>query len=206
MNIEKIRNGILDENAYLIYLAEGGDAVIIDPGSEPEIFLSVLKQKNLNLTHILLTHGHFDHIGAAAQIKEATGAPIAIHEKDKKCLSSSVASLAVFKFKSITPTEADIILSDGQEIEILGRNFTVIHTPGHTPGSCCFLTGDILFSGDTLFLETIGRTDFPGSSSKQMSESLAKIAPFDCTVYPGHGSVTTMEHERAYNFFLRRAI
>lgn len=205
MNIEKVRNGILDENAYLVYLQEGGDAVLIDPGSEPDIFLSLLKQKNLNLTHILLTHGHFDHIGAAAQIKEETGALIAIHEKDKKCLNSNVSSLAMFKLKKIIPSEPDIILSDGLELGILGKKFLVIHTPGHTPGSCCFLTDDTMFSGDTLFLETVGRTDFPGSSSKQMEQSLARISEYDCTVYPGHGSKTTMEHERAHNFFLRRA-
>ncbi len=203
MEICAIITGNLEVNTYLLK-GSNGDAVLIDPGEESQRLLDILSKNNLRLTHILLTHGHFDHIGAVADIKEKTGAKVAIHGEDERCLSSSTAALSVFVGEEIKPTSADIVLNDADSLTLLGEEFNVVHTPGHTMGSVCYLVNDNLFTGDTLFLESVGRSDFPGSSAKKLTESLKKIKDYNCTVYPGHGPSTTMEHERAHNFFLKR--
>jgi hydroxyacylglutathione hydrolase len=177
MEIKKITVGGLDNNCYV--LVSEGNGIIIDPGDEPEKILSGVQELHVEI--ILATHRHFDHITALKQVKEVTGAEAAIHRLDW-----------VDGF--------DRELSDGQIITFGAEQLKVIHTPGHTPGGCCFLVGNKLFSGDTLFPNGHGNTMFPGGNEADILRSIREklmVLPDATMVYPGHGPETTIGRERA---------
>lgn len=186
-------------------------AAVIDPADEPEAIFAAAENAGLAIKYILLTHGHFDHTGAAAALKEKTGAEIYIHTADKPMLTDPVTSLAFFTpERSFAPCTADHLVTDGEKLSIGGLTFTVLHTPGHTAGSVCFLCDDpdggrkLMFAGDTLFKDSIGRSDVYSSDPSAMQDSLDKLAalPDDYTVLPGHGDLTTLDVEKRYNPFL----
>jgi hydroxyacylglutathione hydrolase len=203
MNIISKVVGELQENCYIVF--ENNEAVVIDPGADARVILSIIEEKGLHLTHILLTHGHFDHIGAVGEIKRQTGALLCIHFDDSDMLKSPDKNLSVFLGGSYITDPADMYLYDGQIIETGGMSIRVIATPGHTPGGVCFEMGDSLFTGDTLFRLSVGRTDFPGSSAAKLSNSLQVLGKLtkNYFVYPGHGPATTLDDEKEYNPFMR---
>lgn len=182
------------------------EAVIIDPGDDPHLISDAVYGSDVTVTGIVNTHGHADHIGANAALKGEFDCPIMVHELDAHLLTDSQANLsASIGFGGIVSPPADRLLKEGDEIAVGSLTLEVIHTPGHTPGGICLLAADVVFSGDTLFMDGIGRTDFPGGSQEQLMESIQTkllILSEDTTVYPGHGPSTTIARERRENPFL----
>lgn len=204
MHIHKMTVGPLEANAYIVY-ENKSKAFVIDPGAEPDNILKALDGLGIEtLTHILLTHGHFDHIGAVADIEEKTGAKVCIHSRDAGMLKSDVHSLAVFTGGKIKKTCAQLIFKGGETINAADIEVKVLHTPGHSGGSVCYIAGENMFSGDTLFYRGIGRTDFPGSNESEYRHSLnitIRELGHDYKVYSGHGIDTTLYSEFANNPF-----
>ncbi len=205
MKIFKYSVGLMGTNAYIILDEETKKAALVDPGDEADKLLTAISSKGAELSYIILTHGHFDHILALPKIKEATGAEILVHEKDAPMLTdNSLSLLSRFSDRVIDFPSADVLLRDGDTVKIGNGNVKVIHTPGHTLGSICLSVSDDLISGDTLFRESIGRYDFPGGDYDTIMLSLEKIRSLDIKgkIYPGHGMSTTLEHELTYNTYL----
>ena len=194
MNITVLPLGPLQANCYVV--AEAAGCVLIDPGAQGKKLVGWLKENSLIPQAVLLTHGHFDHVGAVQALVEEFGMDVYLHEGD----TSMSGELAQGLYWNKTYAEGDVIRV--QELE-----FEVLHTPGHTPGSVCLKLGDTLFSGDTLFAGSCGRTDFPGGSWEQMASSLLRLAqlPQDCRVLSGHGGETTLDRERKYNPYMKEA-
>ena len=204
MQIIRLPVGMLQANCYLVAEA-GGDAVVIDPGAEAERIIEAVRSRDLKVKHILLTHVHFDHMQAAADVAAATGADILAPEGDWPALTDPQLSLCHMMPDGGSQTlSAAGKLRDGEVVEAGKLRLTVLHTPGHTPGSCCFLCGDVLFTGDTLFRGSVGRTDFPGGSYDALKRSLDRLAalPGDYTLLPGHDDATTLAEERAGNPYM----
>jgi hydroxyacylglutathione hydrolase len=205
MIIEKLEVGPFATNCYIVGSETGGQGMIIDPGDEADRILDVVKKLELDIKHIVLTHGHLDHIGALGEVKEATGADIAVHADDVTTLNNR--SLSIFLGIPYHPTPAiSRLLEDGGTVSVSGLTFAVIHTPGHTPGGICLFGEGVLFSGDTLFNYGIGRADFPGSSYEQLMDSIRSrlmVLDDDVVIYPGHGPETTIGAERRGNPFLK---
>ena len=206
MYFRQITSGSLDEHIYILGADDTNDVVVIDPG-EAKPALDALQKDGRNCVAVLLTHGHFDHIGGVRALKDAYNAPIYIHEADANMLKSNRMSLAVLTGSLVKPVEPDVLLHGGETLALAGLTLDVIHTPGHTKGGVCYaLKSDRkLFVGDTLFLEGSGRTDFPGGSEKELYHSIAdKLFSLegDFDVYCGHEEETTLEHERKNNPFV----
>lgn len=205
MNIITLPLGALATNCYLAS-ADNGDTAVIDPSCNAERISRELEKNNLTPKMILLTHGHFDHIMAATELKEKYGIPVYIHTLDLPMLKDTARNLFDnFPMgESFLPVENAETVEDGEKIPLGNTEFTVIHTPGHSMGSCCYLSGDVIFSGDTLFAGSVGRTDFPGSSFTAMTESLKKLNALDgdYRIFPGHGPATTLFAERRQNIYL----
>ena len=196
IRIETVPVGELQANCYVLSLKGREDAIVIDPGAEePAIRLALGQRK---IAAILLTHGHYDHIGAVAALR-ADGAPVYIGAQDAQNLVNPLYSLAAMFGGAPSQGEAEYTLSDGDEMTLAGIRLRVLHTPGHTKGGCCFLTDEgQLFSGDTLFRYGYGRTDLPGGDEKQLFASVRRLFELDpaIRVYPGHGAPTTIAEER----------
>ena len=203
MTIRCLPLGALQANCYLLSDEEGATAVI-DPGHEAGTILETVRAGELAVEAILLTHAHFDHILAADELRRETGAPVYVYETDAPALADPRRSLTVLAKGGAGPLRADHLLKDGEELRVGRLAVSVLHTPGHTPGSCCFLCGDALFSGDTLFAGSIGRTDFPGGDDQAMAASLRMLAALEpgIRVFPGHGESTTLSKERMENPYL----
>ena len=205
MILKKLVVGPLATNCYIIGSESSKEGMIIDPGDEAEVILRNVKDLELEIRFIVLTHGHIDHIGALKEVKEATGAEVAIHADDAQALQeNSVSTLLDLSYP--TPLPADRLLKDGDSMDIGDLHFLVLHTPGHSPGCICLLGQGVMFSGDTLFNYGIGRADLPGSNYSQLMNSIhTKLMTLsdNTTVYPGHGPDTTIGAERSGNPFLQ---
>lgn len=206
MEVYKLPLGPFGTNCY-VAVDENGRAAVIDPGLYAPELQTLLREKTAAVETILLTHGHADHISGAAALREATGAPISIHTLDNDFTDGPLCMADECGYP-FAPFRADRLLEDGDTVAFGKETMTVLHTPGHTPGSVCFLHGGdrVLFSGDTLFCLTAGRTDFPRGSHDDLMQSLRRLRDLDgdYTVYPGHERATRLDAERKRNFFMRR--
>lgn len=203
MKVTRIVVGPMEANCFIYRDEATGRCAIIDPGAMNDALLAAIEEAGTSsFDYILLTHCHFDHVGAVSRVKDLTNAPIAIHKDDAAGLRDPYINLSgsLGGRKTLYP-EADITFSDGDTFRVGETPFKVLHTPGHTAGSCCYLTEGMLFAGDTLFHESVGRTDFPGGSMRQMQQSLQKLLALDgdILVYTGHYDSTTISHERMHN-------
>lgn len=206
MIIKGIEIASMGENCYIVGCEETREAAVIDPGGNPQAILNLLKKYDLKIKYIINTHGHMDHIGGNRALKEATGVEILIHEADAPMLINSKINGSFLMGAKITSPAADRFIDEGDIIKIgTTVEMEVIHTPGHSPGGICLKMDDIIFVGDTLFQGSIGRTDFPGGSFKQLIQMIKeKLLCYgdDVVVYPGHGPATTIGFERQHNPFL----
>ena len=194
--IKRLVVGSLSANCYIVGTA--GEGMVIDPGGNAEEIHRAVTESGLEIKLIVLTHGHSDHIAALRDIQDRTGAEVAIHSEDADFLETS----SQFGISYRTPHPPDRLLGEGDIIETGELKFKVIHTPGHTPGGICLLTGDKVFTGDTLFRRGIGTTLMPGSSRSQLINSIQTrlmTLPDSTIVYPGHGRETTIGAERRDN-------
>ena len=204
MIIERLEVGACAANCYIVSDEAGGQGMIIDPGDEADRILDLVKKLELEIKHIVLTHGHIDHVGALREAKEATGASVAVHTGDMATLNDKTLSIVLgIPYKA--PPAIDRLLEDGDIVSVGELGFTVIHTPGHTPGGICLLGEGVVFTGDTLFQYGIGRGDLPGGSYEQLMDSISNrlmVLDDDVVIYPGHGPETTVGAERRGNPFL----
>ena len=195
IKIRTLPLGAYQTNTYLVWEENSPTCVVIDPGYEPDTILDEAKKLGKEITAVLLTHGHFDHVGGVRELAAETGCPVYLHEAE---LSMPPQMTAGPLFYTNTYGEGDFV-------EAAGLSFKVLHTPGHTPGSVCLLCENAMFSGDTLFWGSCGRTDLPGGSWATIRKSLLRLADLsgDYNVYPGHGDATTLSFERKMNPYMR---
>jgi hydroxyacylglutathione hydrolase len=200
--VKRLVVGSLSANCYIVGGKAAGEGMVIDPGGNAEEIYREIRDSGLDITTIVLTHGHSDHIAALRDIQDKTGAEVAIHIEDADFLEGYGSVSSQFGISYRTPHPPDRLLREGDNIDIGDMRFTVIHTPGHTPGSICLLTGDKVFTGDTLFRRGIGTTLMPGSSRPQLIDSIKTklmVLPDSTIIYPGHGRETTIGAERREN-------
>ena len=195
VHIKTLPVGDYQTNCYIVWGEDTDRCIVIDPGYEPNTVLQAAEDAGKKIDAILLTHGHFDHVGGVRTIAHRTGCRIYIHRKEELLPDSMTGGML---FYSNTYAEGDTL-------NMAGLTFQILHTPGHTPGSVCIAAEDVLFAGDTLFAGSIGRTDFPGGDVPDMKKSLARLGGLSVNyrVCPGHGEDTTIEQEKAYNPYLR---
>jgi len=206
MFLEHLQVGHLAANCYIIADEKSKDAAIIDPGGDAEKILNVITREQLTVKYIFLTHGHGDHIAALKEVKDATNAKIAIHELDAPMLCLPEQNLSIFFGEGFTQPSADVKLRGSEKLNIGDLVLKVIHTPGHTPGGISIQVDNIIFTGDTLFAGSIGRTDFPGGSFDELITSIKEklLTLGDGTkIFPGHGEQSTIGYEKSMNPFLR---
>lgn len=195
LQVHALTLGAYQVNCYIIHDEKSTSCCVIDPGYEADTILDKLSELGLTLEAILLTHGHFDHVGAVRDIAADTGCQVYLCADDL-CLPTSLTAGKLY----YTQTYAE-----GTRLHLAGLDITVLQTPGHTPGSVCLLIGDSLFSGDTLFAGSCGRTDLPGGSWTDMQNSLKRLSQIEANLWvlPGHGESTMLASEKKYNPYLR---
>ncbi|MGB2709888.1 MAG: MBL fold metallo-hydrolase [Conexibacter sp.] len=202
--------GPVQENCYLVRRQDGDRAVLVDPGEEAPRLLAAIAELGVTVEAILLTHTHFDHVGAVAPVAEATGAPVWCPEIERGVLADIMRFVPWPGFGPFDSYEADHLVKGGERLELAGLTFDVVFTPGHSPGHVTYAVADAdgtwLFSGDVLFQGSIGRTDLPGGDHARLLQSIAGLLdayPDETVVHPGHMGLTTLGRERASNPFLQ---
>ena len=201
MHIRTLTVGPIETNCYVVSDENTRECAVIDPGDESGTIMDYIESARLSCRCILLTHAHYDHVGAVPELMAETGAALYMSARDNGAAISSGRG----RFNA---PEGTRFYDDGDVVEVSSLSFKVIATPGHTPGSVCLVCGDAIFTGDTLFRDSCGRTDFPASNTDDMLVSLRRLAqlPGDYEVFPGHMSATTLERERRMNYFIQAAL
>ena len=206
LNIKKFNTGLYDVNTYVIWDDKTSDAAVIDWGGDFELINDFINKQKLNLNYVLNTHGHFDHIMADDEVQKKLGVPIFAHKDDKELIAYLPVQLEMFGItEGIEAPQIDDWIEGGDVLNLGNFEIKVLHTPGHSQGGVCYLIDGNLFSGDTLFLECVGRTDFPYGNHQQLINSIkTKLFPLDdnIKVFPGHGDETTIGHEKKFNEFV----
>lgn len=200
--------GPVSTNCYFLVNEELREAVIVDPGENAKQIQGYLAENELKPVAILLTHGHFDHMMAATALRDAYGIKVYATAKEKELLNSSTLNLSKGFLRTDYTMDADIYCKEGDEFYLAGCSIRVLETPGHTPGGCCYYipSQNMMFSGDTLFYGSIGRTDFPGGSFKELSRSIKEklyVLPAETICYSGHGEATKVGFEKEHNPYVR---
>jgi len=206
MKIIKLEVGQLGANCYIVYCEKSLQGAVIDPGGDAKDIIALLHRENIKVNYIINTHGHADHIAANDEVKAETGAKVCIHGADAPMLPSAQGNLSSFVGNDLSCEPADCLLKDGDILVVGEIEMQIIHTPGHTLGGICIKANHVLFSGDTLFEQSIGRTDFPNGSYSQLLHSIQDkllLLADDTTVLPGHGAATTIGDERNSNPFIQ---
>lgn len=204
--IEKITLGQLATNCYILGCMMNKEAAVIDPAEENSVILKRLTKEGFSLKYIINTHGHADHIGGNYFLKNNTSAKLLIHRMDQEMLTGPQRNLSFYTGNSIQSPPADDYLEEGKNIKIGSLNISVIHTPGHSPGSTSLLVGNKIFTGDTLFANGIGRTDLPGGSLSEIKQSITNklfILDHSCEIFPGHGPISSLGREILNNPWLQ---
>ncbi len=203
IEVKKYIVSMMQTNCFIIKDTKSNESAIVDPGAVTKELLKEIQKSEYKFKYILLTHGHFDHIAGANEVKNITGAKIVICQKEKEFIENKDLNLSDLFYKGGLPkTNVDIFVDENQDVLSLGEyNIKVIETPGHTIGGCCYLIGENLFTGDTVMQGTIGRTDFPTGSYKQIIKSVKKLISLskNYNLYCGHGDDTTLEREISSN-------
>ena len=205
MNIERIVSFDNDENCYIVY-DDSLEGIVIDPGSDGEEIFDRIKKLGIRIKYILLTHCHYDHIEGLGILRKLTGAEVVASFECNLGIQSASINLSMLFSDQISEEPADLIINDSDIIKAGNMEIKVITTPGHTKGGVCFLIDNELFSGDTLFLRSVGRTDFPGGSSATLIKSIKEklyTLDDDTIVHPGHGNDTKIDYEKRYNMFVK---
>ena len=206
MKVEQYVVGPVQTNCYFVINEETLETLVIDPGARADKLAAVIGEEKLNPVAILLTHGHFDHAGAAEELAEKFDIKIYALEKERETLQNPDINLSGWEGKQRS-YRADCFLRDEEELDLAGFHIRVFHTPGHTVGGCCYFFAyqKAVFVGDTLFAQSVGRTDFPKGSMSELVRAVKEklmVLPDDVTVYPGHNEITTIGTERMYNPYL----
>ena len=205
MKFEVFITGPIQVNTYLLYDEISKDAILIDVGGSADKIINKINELNLKVIGIYNTHGHFDHILGAKEIQEKLNIPFYVHKEDKLFVENLEMQMAYYGMPSALPPEINGFIDSSTDIKLGNNTIKVIETPGHTQGGVCYLASDMLFSGDTLFLESIGRTDLPGGDYSTLKKSVREnlfTLDENIKVYPGHESSTSIGHEKEYNFMV----
>ena len=198
--------GRVSTNCYIVSYPNSQEAIVIDPADEADTIEKYLKENDLECKAILLTHGHFDHIMAVPELRKRTNAPVYAHEAEAELLGNPELNASVYMGEEVR-VKPDILLKDKEEFQAAGFPLQAIYTPGHTGGGVCYYLREeeMLFAGDTLFFESIGRTDLPTGNHQTLIESIHNklmVLSENTEVYPGHGRPSTIGHERSFNPYL----
>lgn len=205
LKIGRLMMGVCQTNCYFVYEEGKSEVIFIDPADKGGYIYDALKERGFAVAGILLTHGHFDHIWGLEELREKSGAKVYAYEGEKALCNDTRLNVSASAGRACS-VEADVYVKDGEEITIAGMTCRLIATPGHTSGSCCYYFADdgFLISGDTLFADSVGRTDLPTGDMGELVRSVKEklfVLPEETKVYPGHGEATEIGYEKKYNPF-----
>jgi len=202
--IRRLVVGPLQENCYVVEDGDTKEAIVIDPGDEAERIIETIRGDKSGVSAIICTHGHFDHLSAIGDIKRETGARLLIHEDELMIFKTAREQAMLWGFDIGDIPDPDGMLKEGDIIRVGNLEFKVIHTPGHSPGGICLYGEGVVFTGDTLFLDSVGRTDLPGGDMEMLKKSFRRLLdlPDETEVFPGHGPETTIGREKRENYFI----